>query len=177
MLPNLLLRCPWTRWIYIATKFEANHASQSQDTSEQNFEIISLPDFFLILLHFAHLTFSAITCEHMVLSSWNLAHIKGLLKHISVPILVGIRIKFTELVLMSDVARITTYQETFNSASCIFCWKKVIISDNERLFMMDLVLLGVMIRTYVCIEKVYSHFSNAYRNMLHQKYRPHKLNF
>jgi len=74
-------------------KFEANRASQSQDTSEQSFEIIFR--FFLIL--FAHFAFSAITCYHILLSNWNLVHVKGWLKHISSPYLVGIRLRSTEL--------------------------------------------------------------------------------
>ena len=51
--PNLLLRCLGE----FAYQFIANRTSQSWDTSEQNFKIISL----FFLLHFAYFAFLAIT--------------------------------------------------------------------------------------------------------------------
>ena len=41
--------------------------------------------------------FSSFRTLCIFLLSWNLAHVKGYLKRISVPILLGIRLKFTEL--------------------------------------------------------------------------------
>ena len=76
-------------------KCEEIRSSHFRDTSEQKFVLIS--SFFLLLLHFAHFAKSAIKHECVLQSGCNLAHLKGSLRRISVPPLVGIRWTFTEL--------------------------------------------------------------------------------
>ena len=68
---------------------------------QTNFKILH----FLFRL-FAHFVFSAITCERIFLLNWNLAHIKGLLKGISVLILVGMWLRFMELWLIFRVKKV-----------------------------------------------------------------------
>ena len=79
------------------TNFEENRSSHFRDTSEQNFVLIS--SFFSSSTSSSFLTFakSAIKHECVLGSGWNLAHVKGSLRRICVPTLVGIRWAFTEL--------------------------------------------------------------------------------
>jgi len=72
--PNLLQRCPRTRRIYVSNLKQIVHASNSRDTSEQSFEMISSLFSSSFRTHFA---FSAITCKRILLSSWNLVHVMG----------------------------------------------------------------------------------------------------
>jgi len=81
--PNQLLRSPQTRKIYqIWSKLYQ---------PIQKYERARLQNNFLLLRLFANFKFSTIKCKCIPLSSWNLVLINSFLKHISIPISVGIR--------------------------------------------------------------------------------------
>ena len=63
----------------------------------------------LLHLYFTHFAHSALKHKHILWSSCNSTHIKGLLKLIAVPIVVGIWGRYMDLWLIAQVKRLNIY--------------------------------------------------------------------
>ena len=75
----------------VHTKFEENFVKRFWDLSEQSFK------FFLLIFRLFALEKITVTCKLVLQSSWNLVHLWGVQRQLTVSILVRIHTRFSEL--------------------------------------------------------------------------------
>ena len=99
--PNLLQRCPPGRWVCILNIMQI--APSILRYKRPKFRLNFFAFFSSYSSSLRTLRKIAIKCECILGSSWNLVHKTGTLKRISVPTLVQIRLRFSELWLIVHV--------------------------------------------------------------------------